>query len=145
MRQSEDPFNDKTAEIVHCSIEIFRNNFDWCKEALTYAQTISYNFYNLFQRCRSSAMPNQQFHPDDIQKFINFPSKTTVGTAPKFTMNRKFFANMLSSAGFKQMVEEDEEALKKDLIKKLKYCDEATMDKELLKDFYDREVDQSKI
>lgn len=52
---------------------------------------------------------------------------------------------MLSSAGFKQMVEEDEEALKKDLIKKLKYCDEATMDKELLKDFYDREVDQSKI
>lgn len=86
-----------------------------------------------------------RFHPDDIQKFINFPSKTTVGTAPKFTMNRKFFANMLSSAGFKQMVEEDEEALKKDLIKKLKYCDEATMDKELLKDFYDREVDQSKI
>lgn len=30
MRQSEDPFNDKTAEIVHCSIKIFRNNFDWC-------------------------------------------------------------------------------------------------------------------
>lgn len=43
------------------------------------------------------------------------------------------------------MLAKDEEEIRKDLVKKLQYCDMNVMDKELLKDFYDREVDQSKI
>lgn len=43
------------------------------------------------------------------------------------------------------MLAKDEEALRKNLVKKLKYCDEAVMDPSILQDFYDREVDQSKI
>lgn len=82
---------------------------------------------------------------DNIHDFINFPSKTTVGFAPKFTNNRKFFANLLSAPAFKEMLANDEDELKRDIIKKLQYCDQAIMDQDLLRDFYDREVDLTKI
>ncbi|CAB3257717.1 unnamed protein product [Arctia plantaginis] len=82
---------------------------------------------------------------DDLKSFVNYPSKTTVGFAPKFTGNRKFFANMISTLGFKEMLANDEEDLRKDFVKKLRYCDNAVMDENIMPELYDREVDQSKI
>lgn len=43
------------------------------------------------------------------------------------------------------MLQEDESKLQHDTIKKIQYCDNAVMDQNMLKDFYDREVDQSKL
>jgi hypothetical protein len=52
---------------------------------------------------------------------------------------------MLGTAAFKDMLANDDEELRKDFRKKMKYCDEAVMDPLILREFYDREVDQSKI
>lgn len=95
--------------------------------------------YFLYQKCFC------RFLIDDVQRFVNYPSKTTVGLATKFTANRKFFANMITTTAFKEMLSKDAEEIWNNLIKKLKYCDEVVMDQELLKEFYDREVDPSKI
>lgn len=82
---------------------------------------------------------------DDLKSFVNYPSKTTVGFAPKFTTNRKFFANMISTTAFKDMVAKDEEEIRRHFVGKLKYCDDVTMDENIIRDLYDREVDQGKI
>ncbi|KAI8424381.1 hypothetical protein MSG28_002907 [Choristoneura fumiferana] len=81
---------------------------------------------------------------DDLQTFVNFPAKTTVGFAPKFTTNRKFFANLISTPAFKEILAKDEIELRKNLVKKLQFCDSAVMNQDLLRDLYDREVDQAK-
>lgn len=52
---------------------------------------------------------------------------------------------MISTRGFKDMLANDEEELRKDFVKKLRYCDNAVMDENLISELYDREVDQSKI
>lgn len=52
---------------------------------------------------------------------------------------------MITTTAFKEMLSKDAEEIWNNLIKKLKYCDEVVMDQELLKEFYDREVDPSKI
>lgn len=81
---------------------------------------------------------------DDLQTFVNFPAKTTVGFAPKFTTNRKFFANLISTPAFKEILAKDEIELRKNLVKKMQFCDSAVMNQDLLQDMYDREVDQAK-
>lgn len=68
-----------------------------------------------------------------------------MGFAPRFTSNRKFFANLLSTPEFKNMVETDEKELRQNLINKMKYCDSVVMDEGLLQTMYDREVDQTKM
>lgn len=80
-----------------------------------------------------------------MKAFLYSPQRTTVGLAHKYTSNRKFFANLISHKAFKTMLQEDEAKLQRDIIKKLEYCDNAVMDQNMLKDFYDREVDQSKL
>lgn len=75
---------------------------------------------------------------------MNFPAKTTVGFAPKFTTNRKFFANLISTPAFKEILAKDEIELRKNLVKKMQFCDSAVMNQDLLQDMYDREVDQAK-
>lgn len=86
-----------------------------------------------------------RFLTDNLQSFLYSPPRTTVGLEHKYTSNRKFFANLISHKFFKAMVREDESKLQRDIIKKLEYCDEAVMDQKMLNDFYDREVDQSRL
>ncbi|XP_053603635.1 uncharacterized protein LOC128671300 [Plodia interpunctella] len=104
------------------------------------AEVVKNAFISMFMRCVSTPM-NNQFSIDNLQSFVNYESKTTVGFAPKFTGNRRFFANMIGTPQFKNMLEEDEEQLRKSMVQKMKYCDEVVMDEELLKDFYDKEVE----
>lgn len=80
-----------------------------------------------------------------MKAFLYSPQRTTVGLAHKYTSNRKFFANLIYHKAFKAMLQEDESKLQRDIIKKLEYCDNVVMDQNMLKDFYDREVDQSKL
>lgn len=80
-----------------------------------------------------------------MQAFIFSPARTTVGFAPKFVTNRKFFANLISTKFYKSMIREDEKVVKQNFVKKLEFCDEMIMDENMLKEFYDREVDQSKL
>ncbi|XP_022825574.1 uncharacterized protein LOC111355753 [Spodoptera litura] len=115
------------------------------KEALAITLDTTIAFYTMFDRCINSAMPSMKFATDDLKSFVNYPSKTTVGFAPKFTSNRKFFANMISTPEFRNTLARDEEELRQDLIKKMKYCDVVVMDQDLLPALYDREVDQSKM
>lgn len=68
-----------------------------------------------------------------------------MGFAPKFTSNRKFFANMISTVEFKNTLQKDEEELRRGLIKKMRYCDSVIMDQEVMRDLYDREVDLTKM
>lgn len=82
---------------------------------------------------------------DNLQGFIFSPARTTVGFAPKFVTNRKFFANLISTKFFKSMIHQDEKAVLMNLVKKMEFCDEMIMDESMLQEFYDREVDQSKL
>lgn len=52
---------------------------------------------------------------------------------------------MISTVEFKNTLQTDEEELRHELIKKMKYCDAVVMDQDLLRDMYDREVDQTKM
>lgn len=79
-----------------------------------------------------------------MQTFILSPSRTTVGFAPKFIKNRKFFANLINTKFYKSMLHDDENTVKMNLIRKFEFCDEMIMDQNILKEFYDREVDQTK-
>lgn len=90
-------------------------------------------------------MVSYSFMIDNVQSHINYPAKTTVGIGVKFTNNRRYFANLISTPQFKEMLAKDEEALRNGFIEKMKYCNDVIMDKEILNDFYDREVDQSKL
>ncbi|CAK1598836.1 unnamed protein product [Parnassius mnemosyne] len=103
------------------------------------------NFYEMFEQCVNTPMPNQQFITDNLHNFVNYPMKTTVGFNPKYSSNRKFFANMISTPAFKEILTKDVYEMRIGYLKKMKYCDEAIMDQQILKDFYDREVDQSKV
>lgn len=80
-----------------------------------------------------------------MKAFLYSPQRTTVGLAHKYTSNRKFFANLIYHKAFKTMLQEDENKLQRDVIKKYEYCDNVVMDQNILKNFYDREVDQSKL
>lgn len=80
-----------------------------------------------------------------MKNFINFPPRTTVGTSPKLISNRKFFANLVATTEFQQMLDKDVNSIRIDLIRKMKYCDSVVMDQDILNDFYDREVDQTKM
>ncbi|KAF9815887.1 hypothetical protein SFRURICE_009785 [Spodoptera frugiperda] len=115
------------------------------KEALAITLDTTIAFYAMFAGCISSSMPSMKFARDDLKSFVNYPSKTTVGFAPKFTSNRKFFANMISTPEFRNTLAKDEEELRQDLIRKMKFCDSVVMDQDLLQALYDREVDQSKM
>ncbi|XP_045490059.1 uncharacterized protein LOC123690548 [Pieris rapae] len=108
-------------------------------EGFGIAREIVRNFKNMFFECTVTSMPQQNFFVDNVQVFINSPSKTTVGVGEKFTTNRKFFANMISTTAFKTMLDHDVKELKKDIVSKLKFCDDAIMNPDLLKDFYVRE------
>lgn len=79
-----------------------------------------------------------------MQQFINRPARTTVGLAPKFTANRKFFANMITTSAFKEMLSKDEDEIWASLIKKIKYCDQVVMDQDILKEYFGRD-DPTKI
>ncbi|RVE54053.1 hypothetical protein evm_001176 [Chilo suppressalis] len=92
------------------------------------AQNIMEYYSDMFNECIDVASPSQQFLSDNLQSFVNYPSKTTVGIAPKFTSNRKFLANLLSTTAFKKMLAADEEELTKEFVRKLRYCDATIMD-----------------
>ncbi|KAJ8733262.1 hypothetical protein PYW08_001560 [Mythimna loreyi] len=102
-------------------------------------------FYSMFAQCMQSAMPSKKYALDDLKTYVNYPSITTVGYAPRFTSNRKFFANMLNSPEFKSVLAADERQLKENMVMKMKYCDSVVMDEQLIKFMYDREVDQTKL
>ncbi|XP_050562370.1 uncharacterized protein LOC118268142 [Spodoptera frugiperda] len=121
------------------------NTEERSKEALAITLDTTIAFYAMFAGCISSSMPSMKFARDDLKSFVNYPSKTTVGFAPKFTSNRKFFANMISTPEFRNTLAKDEEELRQDLIRKMKFCDSVVMDQDLLQALYDREVDQSKM
>lgn len=101
-------------------------------------------FFSIYWKCKFINVG--RFLTDNLQSFIYSPARTTVGFPPKYvTTNRKFFANLISTKYYKAMIRQDERTVKKNLIKKLEYCDEMIMDENMLKEFYDREVDQSKL
>ncbi|CAB3257714.1 unnamed protein product [Arctia plantaginis] len=102
-------------------------------------------FQHMFITCAMSTMPEQHFKSGELKNFVNYPPKTTIGLAPKFTSNRKYFANLISSIGFKTMLANDEEEIRRDKVRKLKYCDKVIMDVNVLKEFYDREIDLTKM
>ncbi|XP_047022567.1 uncharacterized protein LOC124631963 [Helicoverpa zea] len=111
--------------------------------AITFDTTVA--FYEMYMTCVNSEIPSMKFATDDLKSFVNYPSKTTVGFAPKFTSNRRFFANMVSHPEFRNTLARDEEELRAAMIRKMRYCDSVVMDQELLQPMYEREVDQSKI
>lgn len=50
---------------------------------------------------------------------------------------------MITTTAFQNMLSNDEDLLKRNFVKKLKHCDEAVMDQELLKNFHDRETEHT--
>ncbi|XP_026321973.1 uncharacterized protein LOC113231709 [Hyposmocoma kahamanoa] len=114
-------------------------------DAKIIAETTLTDFFMLYWNCVTTTMPKQRFLVDNLQTFILSPARTTVGFAPKFIKNRKFFANLINTKFYKSMLQQDENTVKMNLIKKLEFCDEMIMDQNLLKEFYDREVDQTKL
>ncbi|CAB3239295.1 unnamed protein product [Arctia plantaginis] len=73
-------------------------------------------FQHMFITCAMSTMPEQHFKSGELKNFVNYPPKTTIGLAPKFTSNRKYFANLISSIGFKTMLANDEEEIRRDKV-----------------------------
>ena len=53
--------------------------------------------------------------------------------------------NMISHPKFKNMLAADTAAVQKSMVDKMKFCDESTLDMEVLKQLYDREVDQTRL
>ncbi|XP_068631364.1 uncharacterized protein [Battus philenor] len=102
-------------------------------------------FYEMFQQCVDTNMPNEHFLTDNLHGYVYYPMKTTVGSSPKFTSNRKFFANLINTPGFKETLAKDVWEMRMAFYNKMKYCDEAILDQQVLKDFYDHEVDQTKV
>ncbi|KAF9414107.1 hypothetical protein HW555_007866 [Spodoptera exigua] len=115
------------------------------REALAITLDTTIAFFAMYLKCVNSAMPSMRFAADDLKSFVIYPSKTTVGFLPKFTSNRRFFANMISTPEFRNALAKDEEELRADLMRKMRYCDSVVMDQDLLLALYDREVDQSKM
>ncbi|CAG9559920.1 unnamed protein product [Danaus chrysippus] len=101
-------------------------------------------YLRMFEHCYSTSMPNQRFLVDNLHSYINAYSKTTVGYAPVFTDNRKFFANMINTADFKRTLQKDVAVLQSNIVEKMKFCDDSIMTESALKSLYDREVDQTK-
>ncbi|CAH2071222.1 unnamed protein product, partial [Iphiclides podalirius] len=97
-------------------------------EAKKIAKNAINSFLEMFLLCLETPMSNQQFLTDDLHGFVNYPMKTTVGISPKYTSNRKFFANLMNTPAFKEILAKDINKMRLDFYKKLKYCDEATMD-----------------
>ncbi|XP_045494496.1 uncharacterized protein LOC123693443 [Colias croceus] len=121
------------------------NNEQRKTEGNEIAESVMTELIDMFIKCYSTSMPNQRYFVDNINIYINTPSKTTVGVADKFTTNRKFFANMISTTAFKNMLATDVKELKKNMAKKLRYCDDSIMNQEILNEFYEREVDQTRM
>ncbi|XP_039750091.1 uncharacterized protein LOC120626598 [Pararge aegeria] len=113
--------------------------------ALQIANEVFNHYKVLFLVCIETPMSNQRFLVDNLHSYINAFSKTTVGYAPQFTSNRKFFANMINTAVFKNMLEKDVVTLQKNFLEKMKFCCSSVMNQDTLRQFYDREVDQTKI
>ncbi|XP_023942453.2 uncharacterized protein LOC112048973 [Bicyclus anynana] len=114
-------------------------------KAIKIANDVFGEYYHMFDECINTPMSNQRFMVDNLNSYINDFSKTTVGYAPLFTSNRKFFANMLNTAAFKNMMEKDINTLHLNYLEKMKFCDESVMDQDSLRQFYDKEVDQTKL
>lgn len=53
--------------------------------------------------------------------------------------------NMISHPKFKNLLATDLAAIQKSMVEKMKFCDESALDVEVLKQLYDREVDQTKL
>ncbi|XP_045765502.1 uncharacterized protein LOC123867497 [Maniola jurtina] len=113
--------------------------------ALKIAMPVYGNYKQLFTLCLKTSMSNQRFLVDNLHSYINAFSKTTVGYAPQFTGNRKFFANMINTAAFKNTLEKDVATIQRNFVEKMKFCDSSVMDTENLRQYYDREVDQTKL
>ncbi|XP_061710982.1 uncharacterized protein LOC133520527 [Cydia pomonella] len=114
-------------------------------EAYVIAKDVLSDFFELFQACMESTMANQNFIIDDLQSYLFYPAKTTVGYAPKFTSNRRFFANLIGTPEFHHMMDKDLVKLKENYIRKLKACDVIVMDEHLLDDMLDRAYETSMI
>lgn len=52
---------------------------------------------------------------------------------------------MISTTAFKTMLAHDVKEIKKNMVKKIIFCDDAVMKQDLLKDFYERETDQMRL
>ncbi|KOB64743.1 DNA ligase [Operophtera brumata] len=76
---------------------------------------------------------------------MNPASITTVGLSVKYTTNRKFFANLLTTPEFMAMLAKDVAEIEQNQNKKMKYCEDVVMDEDILEEFYDKEVDPSKL
>ncbi|KPJ19516.1 hypothetical protein RR48_11143 [Papilio machaon] len=113
--------------------------------AFTIAFGTANDFYAMFQQCVETFMPNEHFIMDNLFGYVNYPMKTTVGSSPDFTSNRKFFANLISTPAFKEMLAKDTREIRMSYYLKMKYCDVAVLDQQILRDFYDHEVDQTKV
>nr|XP_034829667.1 uncharacterized protein LOC117986853 [Maniola hyperantus] len=124
---------------------VCQNQDERITAALKIATDVYGNYKQMFTSCLKTSMSNQRFLVDNLHSYINAFSKTTVGYAPQFTGNRKFFANMINTATFKNVLEKDVATLQTNFVEKMKFCDSSVMDTESLRQYYDREVDQTKL
>ncbi|XP_063392265.1 uncharacterized protein LOC134677767 [Cydia fagiglandana] len=97
------------------------------------------DFFDLYTECVHSTI-KQDLIIDDIQSYLFYPAKTTVGYAPKFTQNRRFFANLIGTPEFHRMLNKDLEKLRGSFVEKLKKCDSIVMDEHRLNEMLDRPV-----
>ncbi|CAH2105794.1 unnamed protein product [Euphydryas editha] len=100
---------------------------------------------DIYTQCFETSMPNQRYMADNLHSYVNAFSKTTVGYSPQFTANRKFFANMINTLAFKKMLTKDIKSLHQNILEKIQFCDQSVLTQDVLKQFYDREVDQTKL
>ncbi|XP_047528901.1 uncharacterized protein LOC125065378 [Vanessa atalanta] len=121
------------------------DNFLRVQQASKVAKGVFDTYWKLYITCIITSMPHERFMSDNLHSYINAFSKTTVGHAPQFTANRKFFANMISTPAFKKTLMKDIRVLQNNLLEKIKFCDESVVNQDILKQLYDREVDQTKL
>ncbi|XP_046963475.1 uncharacterized protein LOC124532564 [Vanessa cardui] len=121
------------------------SNYLRVEHATKVAKTVFLTYWDRYISCFTTSMPHERFMSDNLHSYINAFSKTTVGHAPQFTANRKFFANMISAPAFKRTLMKDISVLQNNILEKIKFCDESVVNQDLLRQLYDREVDQTKL
>ncbi|XP_050343563.1 uncharacterized protein LOC126769055 [Nymphalis io] len=131
--------------VTQISTMLCVDNFIRIQHATKVAKGVFQAYANLYYSCITTSMPHDRFMADNLHSYINAFSKTTVGHAPQFTANRKFFANMISAPAFKKILTKDVSVLQNNLLDKIKFCDESVVNQDVLKQMYDREVDQTKL
>lgn len=52
---------------------------------------------------------------------------------------------MISTTAFRNMLSHDVQELNKNIVDKLRFCDDAIMNQDSLKDFYQSEADQTRL